>query len=156
MSKMSASPSGERTLTLALLQSTIMDVTVSLGRPWTRSIYSIFLRCMELNTLKKSTNKGVTSRFFAWVPSGIRRSVRICDAVDQFLRKPFRSFKNFSNIWFDTIEKQIIINLGLNRSKLCLIGSWWFQVNFLWKGKDAVFYQYLYCVLAVYGFAKSK
>ena len=42
-----------------------MVVTVSLERPWARSICSIFFLCIESNALEKSTNKSVTSSFFA-------------------------------------------------------------------------------------------
>ena len=47
MSKLSVSPSGERTFTFRVLYSIIMAATVSLGRPLTRSIYSVFPLCME-------------------------------------------------------------------------------------------------------------
>ena len=42
MSKKIVSPSGEQTFTLVFLYSIIMAVTVSLRRPLTRSICSIF------------------------------------------------------------------------------------------------------------------
>ena len=38
-------------------------VTVSLGRPYARSIYSIFPLCMESNVLEKFKNKIVSARF---------------------------------------------------------------------------------------------
>ena len=62
-----------------------MVMTVSLGRPYTRSFCSIFPMCMESNALKKSTNEIVASRFFAQTPSKIQQIFRIGDVVNQFL-----------------------------------------------------------------------
>ena len=39
----------------------IMAATVSFGRPWASSIYSIFPLCMESNALEKSINNIVAS-----------------------------------------------------------------------------------------------
>ena len=49
MSKKSVPPSGERTFTFVFLYRIIMAATVSLGRPWARSIYFIFPLGMESN-----------------------------------------------------------------------------------------------------------
>ena len=65
MSKPFVSTSGERTFTIVFLYSIIMTVTVSLRKPLARSICSIFPLCMESDTLQKSTNNIVASRFFA-------------------------------------------------------------------------------------------
>ena len=77
----------------------IMAVTVSLSRPLDSSIGSIFPLCMEPKALVKSSNDIVASRFFACVPSRIRRRVKICDVVDRFLRKPFWFFLSIFSIF---------------------------------------------------------
>ena len=89
MSKKSVSPSGERTFYLHFFIEIIMAATVSLGRPYSRSICSILPLCIESNSLKKSTNKAITTRFFARTPFKFQLIVRIFDVMDQFLRKPF-------------------------------------------------------------------
>ena len=66
-----------------------MAVTVSLGRPYAGSIFSIFPLCMGSKALEMSTNKIVVSSYFSHAPSRIRRIVKICDVEDRFLRKPF-------------------------------------------------------------------
>ena len=62
-----------------------MAATVSLGRPYARSICSIFHLCMESNSSEKSMNMSVASRFFVRTPSMIRQIDRICYVVDGFL-----------------------------------------------------------------------
>ena len=47
---------------------------------------------MESKALEKSTNNIVASRFFTGTSSRIRRSVKMFDVVDRFLRKPFWFF----------------------------------------------------------------
>ena len=51
---------------------------------------------MESNALKKSTNKSVTLRFFAYTPSKIQLIVIIYDAMDRFLQKPIWFFFKLS------------------------------------------------------------
>ena len=75
-----------------------MAATVSLGRPYARSIFSISPLCMESKALAKSTIYIVVSRFFARTPSRIRRIVKICDVVDRFLRKPFWFFLSILSV----------------------------------------------------------
>ena len=58
------SPSEERTFTFVSLYYIIMAATISLGRPWAGSIYSILPQFMESEALEKSTNNIVESRFF--------------------------------------------------------------------------------------------
>ena len=65
---------------------------VSLGRPYTMRICSIFPLSMESNALEKSINNSVASRLFARSPSKIRWIVRICDVVDRFFQKLFWFF----------------------------------------------------------------
>ena len=70
------------------------------------------LICMESNTLAKSKNNSVTSRFSARTHSIILSIVWMCDVMDQFLWKQFNFFpKNVVNFRLDTIEKQNNINL---------------------------------------------
>ena len=78
-------------------------LTVSLGRPYASRIYSIFALCMELNTLEKSTNNNVASRFIAHTTLMIRQIVRICEVVDWFLQKPFWFFIRIflTLVWYD-------------------------------------------------------
>ena len=57
---------------------------------------------MKSNALEKSSNRSVDFRFFTQTPSKIQRIVRICDVVDQFLRKPFWFFSRIFSI-SDTI-----------------------------------------------------
>ena len=57
---------------------------MSLDRLLMRSIYSIFLLCMESNTLEKLTNNFVALRFFAQTHS--RPIVKIWD-LDRFFPK---------------------------------------------------------------------
>ena len=81
----SLSQSSESTLTFIFLKSIIIVLTVSLGRPYARSICSIFSVCME-----KSTNKSVASRFLhelLWFDRLLEFAV-----LDWFLRKPFWFF----------------------------------------------------------------
>ena len=74
-----------------LIMCFIITVWVSLRRLYARSIYSIFLLCIEWNALEKSTNS-FALRFFAFTPLMIQWIVRICEVVDQFLHKPFWFF----------------------------------------------------------------
>ena len=58
----------------------IMAVTVSLERPYTRSIWSIFTLSMEAKAFEKSTSKRVARRFSARTPSrfnGLSESVML-------------------------------------------------------------------------------
>ena len=64
MAQKSRSPSGEWTISFVFLLSIIIAVTVSLERPYARSICPIFLLCIESNALEKSTYNSVASRFF--------------------------------------------------------------------------------------------
>ena len=82
----------------------IVAVTVSMGRPYACSICSIFPLCVESNTLKKSMNKSVVSRFLheflVWI-DGLSESVMF--------------WISFSTSYFDSFEEfsqQSIINLS--------------------------------------------
>ena len=66
--KKSVSPSSERTFTFVLSYNIVISLTVSLGRPKARSVCDIFPLFMKFNAFDKSTNKIVTSRFFALTP----------------------------------------------------------------------------------------
>ena len=90
--------SGISVLVARMMVMMIIAVTVSLGRPCTKSNYFIFPLCMESNALEKSTNKCVTSKFFALTLSMIRRIVRIFDVVDWFLQKLFWFFLRIFSI----------------------------------------------------------
>ena len=79
MLKKCVSQSGEKTTAFMVLKSSIIVVTVFLGRPYACSISSIFPVCMESNVLEKSPNDSVALRFFAPTPSMIQQIVRICD-----------------------------------------------------------------------------
>ena len=80
-----------------------MAATVSIG-----SIYSIYRLYKELNVWDKSTNRSVTSRFFARTPR-IRRIVRIWDVV--IPTKAILVFpKNFINFRFTAVKLQSIVN----------------------------------------------
>ena len=112
ISKKSVSP-GERTIAFVFSKSIIIQVRVYLERLYASSISSIFPLCIELNTLDKSTNGGITSTFFTLSLSMIWRIVRICEAVKRIFRKLFWVWrKNFHNFGSDTVEKQGIINLS--------------------------------------------
>ena len=75
-----------------------MAARISLRRPYASFIYSISPLCMESNTLEKSSNKSVASRFFTSAP--------LMDS--QILTIP----QNFLNFMVDTIEKHSIINFN--------------------------------------------
>ena len=91
--KKSVSLSGEWTIASIFLKSSIIEVTISLLRgPNGSSICSIFSLCMASNTLEKSMNNSVASRFFAQTLLMIQWTVTICDVVDLFLLKPFWFF----------------------------------------------------------------
>ena len=64
MSKNSVSPSGEETIAYVFLSSIILALTVSSKRLNACNICSIF-SVYEIECLKKSTNKNVTSLFFS-------------------------------------------------------------------------------------------
>ena len=67
-----------------------MAATVFLrGRSLAKSIWSIFLLCMESNSLEKSTKNRVALRIFTRTSSKIRQIVIICDVVNRFLRKVY-------------------------------------------------------------------
>ena len=57
--------SGEQTIVFVFLQSIIIAVTTSLGRPYSGSICSIFPLCVESNAFEKSTNSSVALRLVA-------------------------------------------------------------------------------------------
>ena len=52
----------QRTFTFVFLQSIVMAVLVSLGKPYPSSICSKIPLCIELSALEKSKNKSVTAR----------------------------------------------------------------------------------------------
>ena len=56
------------------------------------------------------TTHNVASRFFASTPSRIRRIVKICDAMDLFLRMPF---------WFFQSMFSILGSMRLRMKKIC-------------------------------------
>ena len=47
--------------------SIIIAITVSFEKPYTRSSCSIFSLCLKSNTLEKSKNKSVPTRFFVCI-----------------------------------------------------------------------------------------
>ena len=60
---------------------------------------------MESNTLQKSTNNSVSSRFFDRIPSMIRRIVRIYEVGNQFTQKNVLIFlQNFLNFRSDMVD----------------------------------------------------
>ena len=69
MSKKSELLSEELTIDFLFGSNVIIAVKVSFTTHYAGSIYFIFLLCMESNALEKSSNKCVTSRFFACTPS---------------------------------------------------------------------------------------
>ena len=72
-----------------------------LGRPYARSICSIFSPCMESNALEKSTNKRVASRFLSRTAK-IRWIVRCCGSISTKAILVFP--KNFLNFRFNAVE----------------------------------------------------
>ena len=88
-----------------------LSVMVSLGETVAEKYLFHFPLCMESNALEKSTNKSVTSRFFAQTPSKIPWIFRICD-VDWFLWKPFwfflRTFSISCSMWLSSRPLQIL------------------------------------------------
>ena len=102
-----------------------MAETVSLGRPYARSICSIFRLCMESNALGKSTNKSVASSFFCTnsYDSTDCQNLWCCESLSP--KTILILSKNFLNVWWDEIEKQSIINLS---RYIC--SCWWFRGHF--------------------------
>ena len=154
MSKKSLSLSSEWTLTFVLLLSIIMAVTVSLGRTFAISIYSIFPLCMESNILEKSTNKSVSSKFFctmSFYDSTDCQNLWCCGLI---FTKTVLIFSNFLNFCFDAIEKQSIINLSCygckSSASLVLCDS---EVTFL---GEVGYSLSLCCVLVIYGITKLE
>ena len=93
-----------RIMTFVSLLRIIRAVTVSFGKPYSTNICSNFPLSMEANALEKSRDNRVASRFFARIPSMIRRRVWIWEVVDRFLRKPswffFRNGKIHFYVYF--------------------------------------------------------
>ena len=79
-------------LSLLCCYSIIMAATVSMGRPYARSICTSFL-CVWNRRPWRSRQ----IRFFARIPSRIRRIFKICDVVDLFQR-PFWFFLSIFSI----------------------------------------------------------
>ena len=52
-----------RIINFMFLKCIILAITVTLERPYTKIIYSIFRLCMELNAIKKSINNCVALSF---------------------------------------------------------------------------------------------
>ena len=103
-----------------VLKNIVIAVTVSLGRPYARSICSIFPLSMESNALEKSTKKSFTTIFFAQIPSIIQLIVRIsCGSI--YLKNLLIFPKNSLNFRFDTVEKQSIIYLRFIPLKFLVI-----------------------------------
>ena len=105
---------------------------------------------MESYALQKSTNNNITSKilheFIRWV-------YRLLESLMLWIVYS----ENFLNFRFDAIAKQNIINPSHNRSKnytsVVLSDS---EVIFHRKGEDAAFCPLIYCILFIYGVAKSK
>ena len=127
-----------------------------LGRPNARSIYSIFSLFMESRAMDKSTKKSLVSRFFARSPSIIRRIIKICDVVDQFLWKPFWFFQRFFSISnsIPLSSRTLYILAGSKCYTSVVLGN--SNVNFLLEKKDSTLCQSLYRVLVIYGVTLSE
>ena len=88
-----------------------IEVIVSLGRPYASSICSIFPLCMELNSLEKSRNNRVASRFlctYSFEYSMNSQNLWGCGLISS---KSIQIFpKNLLDFRLDTIKKQGFIN----------------------------------------------
>ncbi len=89
----------------------ILMATVSSGKPYARSICSIFPLCMTSHAREKSMNKIVDKIFFIYSfnDSGNSQNLRSCVLIP--LKTILIFLKNFLNIRSNVIEKQGIKNL---------------------------------------------
>ena len=87
----------------------------------------------------------------------IQQIVRICDVDGNSLKIILILRENFLNFWFDTVEKQNIINLGQYGSKgdalVILVSS---EVIFLGEKEDAAFLSISPLCFGIYSVAVSE
>ena len=129
--------------------SIIIAVTVSLGRPYARSISSMLPVCWRnLQTIVLPC-----ANFFD--DSIVCQNLWYYGSIS--LKTILIFCKNFINLWFDTIEKLSIINLISYRCKSyasVVLGD--FKATFVREWEDAAFCSSFYCILFIYGVAKSN
>ena len=110
---------------------------------------------MESNALKKSMIHCVTLRFFCTYSFGDLIDSQNLWSYVLISPKTILIFpKNFIDFWFDTVEKQNIINLSHESYASIVLNN--SQVAFLGKGEDAAFYLFISCVLFLDSVAKNK
>ena len=126
-SKKSMSLFGEQTIAFMFMVSIIIAISVSLGRTYARSIFSIFPLCRESNTLEKSTNKCYIYSF-----------------------KDLMNCLESVKLWINFSENHGIIDFRNYSSKSyasqALIDS---EVTFYREREDAAFSLFLCCVLFI-------
>ena len=93
LSNKSVSPSVEWTITFVFLQIIIIDVIVHLEIPYTSSISSILLLCIDSNSLIVFQQD-----FFALRSSTVQWIVMIYGIVERFLKKPLWFFVRIFSI----------------------------------------------------------
>ena len=121
-----------------------ITVTVSLGRPYARSIYCIFPLCIVSNALVKSTNKCCLKIFCMYSHLMKCQNLRNCGLIS--LKTVLIFPKNFLHLWSDTIEKQGIINFSSYDSYALGILSD-FKITLSQERKDGSYHPFCFCVL---------